>query len=310
MNRLIYVIILITIISSLPLVAQDAVMGNSIHINDKSLADWKGTPPDKDDTGIYSEGEYIWRDALDDDKGNGRYTYPQEPIFEKCADLQEFRVTFDKDNLYFLIKAEKPKEWWVPFRIIGITTAQPTEGLSQVYPQGGKDEPDSYKGAYGEIKVSKELAPHYVIGLSGTYKGRIWDKTGKLIAKVDGPDTGNDTPGFQVATVDWQTMQVGISWKILGIEPPEGETWKFVVGMGCQDYDHLREVDAQAAQWHGGGGEGSFNEDGPDPDVYDLAGAPIDKQQEDLSGYGSGFDPGQYSEIKNSYLSVKFGKLK
>jgi hypothetical protein len=297
--------------SSAAAFAQDAVMGNTIHINDKSLNDWRGSPPEKDNASIYSEGEFIWRDALDDDKGNGSYQYPQEPIFEKCADLREFRVTYDKDNLYLLIKAEKPKDWWVPFRVIGITTHLPMDGVSPVYTQGNKDDISSYKGMFGEIKVSKELAPHFVIGISGTYKGRVWDKAGTLIAKADGPDTGNDTPGFYLASVDWAATQIAIPWKILGVEPPEGQTWKFVVGTGCQDYDHLREVDIEPSQWHGGGGEGRFNEDGPDPDLYDLAGAPLDKQQEDLSGFGGGnSDPSQYSEIKNSFMEVKFGKLK
>ncbi len=311
MKTLTKVLILLITIGPGSLFAEDAVMGNSIHISDKSIADWKGTPPDTDNTAVYSEGEYIWRDTYDDDKGNGKYTYPQEPIFEKCADLLEVRITFDRDNLYMLIKAERPKEWWVPYRLIGIRTEQPGEGVSEVFTQGGREEVNSYNGAYGEIKVSKELAPHFIIGLSGTFKGRVWDKTGKLIAKADGPDTGNDTPGFQIATVDWQTLQFSISWKTLGIDPPEGQTWKFIVGMGIQDYDHLREVDAEVSQWHGGGGEGSYNEDGPDPDLYDLAGAPREKQEEDLSGFGTGSgDPAQYSEIKHSFLEVKFGKLK
>lgn len=311
MKTTIHLFTLIAAVGALPLLGQDAVMGNSIKVNDKSLSDWKGTPPSGDNQAVYSEGEYIWKDALDDDKGNGSFQYPQEPIFEKSGDLREFRVTFDRENLYLLISAEKPKEWWVPYRLIGITTHLSTDGLSQVYPQGDKEDPNSYKGTYGEIKVAKELAPHFVLGISGTFKARLWDKTGKLVAKSDGPDTGNDTPGFQVATVDWTNTQVAISWKLLGMEPPEGQTWKFVVGMGTQDYDHLREIDIEPSQWHGGGGEGRFNEDGPDPDLYDLAGAPIDKQQEDLSGFGSGnADSSQYSEIKNSYLEVKFGKLK
>lgn len=291
--------------------AEDALTGKTIHINDKSTAEWTGVPPTADNQSVYSEGEFVWRDAGDDDKGNGSYQYPQDPSLDRSADIQEFRVAFDRENLYLLITIRKPNEWWVPYRVVGIRTDQAADGLSPVFPQGAIETLNTYEGTYGEIKVAPELAPHFVLGISGTFKGRLWDRTGKLIAKCDGPDTGNDTPGFKIATVDWAQTQIAIPWQILGVPPPQGKSWKFVVGAGCQDYDRMREVDIEPSQWHGGGGEGRFNDDGPDPDVFDLVGASLAEQQEDLGNYTTGNNsPDHYSVIKKSFVEVKFGKLK
>ncbi len=291
--------------------AENAVTGKTIHVQDQNVADWTGTPPNAENESSYSEGEFIWKDAARDDTGNGNYTYPLEPVFEHCADLREVRVTFDKNNLYLFIKTEKPRDWWVPYRVVAIRTDLPGTNLLNVLPQGETSSISNYQGMYGEIKVSPDMAPHFVIGLSGTFKGRIWDGSGKLIGKADGADSGSDTAGFQVATFDWCNMQVAIPWKLLKVEPPQGKTWKFLVGVGIQDYDHLREVDARASQWHGGGGEGSFNEDGVDCDLYDLASPSSEMQQQDLGGFApNGSGSSDYPEIKNSWLEIKFGKLK
>lgn len=74
------------------------VKGHSIKI-DKSVKDWIGIPPVKENTWIISKGEYIFRDAKKDDLGAGLCEYPTNEAFGRCADLREFRVTCDVYDL-------------------------------------------------------------------------------------------------------------------------------------------------------------------------------------------------------------------
>ncbi|KPK41420.1 MAG: hypothetical protein AMJ78_05540, partial [Omnitrophica WOR_2 bacterium SM23_29] len=165
------------------------------------------------------QGEYIWKDAQGDDTGDGDYTYPINKALKKGADLREFRVTYDKDNLYFLIKTDRPSDWWVPYRLIGIDQdgAKGGTGGTQVLVQGDIDEISFDSGSFGELKVAPELACEYVIGISSTYKGRIWDANGKLIARKEGE--ADDTPGVKVDDANWNAVEVAIPLKLIGGSP-------------------------------------------------------------------------------------------
>ncbi|MFA5336574.1 MAG: glucodextranase DOMON-like domain-containing protein, partial [Candidatus Omnitrophota bacterium] len=153
--------------------------GHKIDV-DKSIFDWKGAAPEQEDMAAVSEGEYIWKDASGDDTGNGKYTYPLDKQLKKGADLKEFRVTFDDDNLYFLVKTNRPADWWTPYRVIGIDTDGASGGRNgmQVLAEGDIDELSSDSGTYAELKVAPELACEYVVAVSSTYKGRVWDASG------------------------------------------------------------------------------------------------------------------------------------
>jgi hypothetical protein len=67
--------------------------------------DWLGTPPTLFDSGHSNRREYIWKDAVGDDTGDGDYTYPTDPRFEPgCLDLRQFRVSVDGDSMNFLLR--------------------------------------------------------------------------------------------------------------------------------------------------------------------------------------------------------------
>lgn len=289
------------------LAEEKSVSGHSIRV-DGALGDWVGSAPEASNTSTISHGEYIWRDAIGDDTGNGKYTYPLNRALRKGCDLREFRVTYDRENLYLLIRCDRPGEFWAPLRIIGIDEdgAEGGNGGTQVLAQGDIKEYSSDSGTFSELKVAPELACEYVIAVSGNIKGRIWDSAGALIARVEGVPE-EDTPGFNVLSTNWNAVEVAIPLKLIG--SPLGRTWRFIVAIGQQDYDVAREIHAGAGEWHGGGGETS-EEDGVDPDVYDLAGSDKSTQEQELGSYKSGSPPGDkegFATIDKSYLVVSFG---
>ena len=287
-----------------------AFSGHSIKV-DGSIGDWVGIAPTTPNTSTISKGEYIWKDAEGDDTGNGRYIYPTNSAFRRAADLEEFRVTWDSRNVYFLIKCSRPGDWWVPYRLIAIDKDGARRGKkgAQVLAQGDIDllGPDS--GTFGELKVEPELACEYVIAISNTFRGRVWNAAGKLVAKTDGKRT--DTAGFLIKDSNWSAIEVAIPQRIIG--DPSGKTWRFIVATGLEDHGFLREVFRDPTEWHGGGGEDAGAEDGVDPDVYDLASPDIETQEAELSSYKSlapAGDTSAFATIKKSYLSVTFSSIR
>jgi len=283
-----------------------SLAGHPIRV-DGSVADWAGTVPGKPNSSVISKGEFIWKDATGDDTGNGKYTYPKTPAFTKAADLEEFRITWDSRNVYFLIRSSKPGDWWSPVRVIAIDTDGMGGGRRgmQVIQQGDINTMDADTGTFGELRVSKSLAADYVICIAGTFKGRIWDAKGKLIAKAIGEKT--DTAGFKIKDSNACAVEVQVPLKIIG--NPAGKTWRFVVAMGTEDKEHMREIYKEADDWHGGGGEATTSDDGVDPDYFDLASPDQNTQEIELSSYkpnAPAGDASAFAEIKKSFLQVKF----
>lgn len=285
--------------------AEDAattpVTGHSIAV-DKNVRDWTGIAPELENAATVSNGEYIWKDATGDDKGNGNYTYPQDKALMKGADLKEFRVTFDKDNLYLLIKTDRPGDWWAGFKVVGIHKEGATGGL-ETLAQGDMDEGSFDSGTFTNLKVAPALAFQYVIAVSSSYKGRIYDEKGKMIARKEAqPD---DTPGFLVDDFNWNAVEVAIPLKLIG-GTPAGQTWKFIVATAQQDSDVARRVEATQSQYHGGGGA----EVNVNPNVYDLAGSDKATQETELGSFDPSAQEGDlkgFATINKSFLTVNFG---
>ena len=281
--------------------------GHSIAI-DKNVKDWAGTAPEEENTAVVNNGEYIWKDAAGDDKGDGNYTYPLSKALRKGADLKEFRVTYDKDNLYFLIRTDHPGDWWTGYRIIGIHKEGAADGMT-LLAQGDPDEDDFDSGTFANLKVSPDLACQYAVGISSTYKGRIWDSKGKIIARKEAQP--GDTPGFKIEDSNWDAVEVAIPWSLIGGNPAlsTGQIWKFIVASGQQDDDTARSVEEKAGESHGGGGSANA----ANPNVYDLAGSDKAAQEKELGSYDPGAgqgDPKGFATIDKSYLTVNFPAIK
>lgn len=282
--------------SSIQVIIGTPLRGHSIKI-DKNIKDWTGKAPGEN-SWVVDADEFIWSDAKNDDTGPGSYKYPTGKVFNKSSDLREFRVTYDNDNLYFLIKCSRPGDWWAPMRLIGIDTNGVEGGLET---QGMITLP-----GLGEINAAPSLACEYAVGVSSTFKGFVWDSSGKVLAKKDGQD--NDTAGFLIDDYNWNSVEVAVPWSLLGGKPA-GKTWRFMIGIGQQDNDHFREVYEVGTEWHGGGGEGNDGDTGPDPDMYDLASPSKEIQEKELGSYkatGASSNASSYATIEKSFLSVTF----
>jgi len=286
----------------------EPVTGHSITVN-KNVGDWMGTSPLEDNLAVVSGGEFIFKDATGDDTGDGDYEYPTNEAFRKCADLREFRVTFDKDNLYFLVRFNRPAQSWAPYCLIGIDQDGASGGNSGtvVLTKSDLDFISEDEGTYAELKVAPELACEYVVAIFSCYRGRIWNAEGKLVAYRDGKE--DDTPGFLIDDINLSSVEVAIPQSIIG--NPAGKTWRFVVATGLEEHGHLREIAETTTEWHGGGGIGTGEEGEVDPDIYDLAAWSIETQEEELSSFNPDGDPGDedsFAIIKDSYLEVIFAK--
>ena len=280
------------------------IAGHKIKV-DKDISDWVGDAPAQDNMWAVDKGEYIWKDASGDDHGQGKYTYPTNAVYGHCADILEFRVTWDSQFVYMMIKCSRPGDWWAPYKVIGIHKDGSSEPFTTLLAQGSYETKIPEEGCLGNLRVAPELACQYVIGLSTTWKGFIWNAKGKLVAKRKGKE--GDTPGFSVDDCNWSAIEVAVPISIIG--SPAGQTWKFIVASGLEEFEHMRPITKEQSEWHGGGGEGDENTSGANPNVYDLIGAPRDLQEKDLAGYdqgGSGGDSSGFATITNSYVTVRF----
>jgi hypothetical protein len=207
--------------------------------------------------------------------------------------------------LYILIKATRPGDWWAPYRLIGIHKEGSQEPATEVLAQGDPELLTADSGCYGNIRVAPELACQFIVGISGTYKGRIWNGKGELVGKKTSEAT--DTPEFKVDDQNWEAVEIALPFTVIG--DPRGQTWEFVIGMGVQDSDYLRAVAENATDWSGGGGSGGSDVLSVNPKLYDLAGSDKKTQQRELGSYdraGRPGDPKAFAVIRDSYLSVTF----
>ncbi len=302
--QLLIVVIAVLLVTS-TVFGFDLVKPKTIQV-DKTINDWTGTPPSEENTSCVSNSEFIWKDAKGDDTGNGKYYYPANQELARGADLMEFRVTYDAKNVYFLIKSTRPGVWWAPFKLIGIHKAG-QKGGSSFFPQGDSDSLEATTGVFGELRVSEDLGLHCTIAIAGTYKGFIWDESGKLVARKLGENT--DTKGFLIDDDKWTAIEVAVPIAIIG--NPAGQTWKVIVGIGQEENGHLREIYEEGNEWHGGGGEGKDNEDGVDPDIYDLASPSQEIQEKELASYTDNGTPGDvagFANISESFMTIYFAK--
>jgi len=211
--------------------------------------------------------EAIWIDEIEDDVGDGDYTYPTDTISggiprfkNKEGDLIEFRLTEGATStdtfLYFLI-------------ILGDTF------------NGGEDWPSFI--AYFTIDTStilqnSKFVPQYAdIKIEGEWEfSCIFSMYNAVLL-----DANYNTLYSGVFAHQHNIYEAGIKIDSLNLYHK-----KFFgsLGIGLEDLGNFREVDSLASQYRGGGGISDW----ADPDVYDLAFIKKSNQILELSGYSSG----------------------
>lgn len=231
--------------------------------------DWTGTPAGIDSFTVdTSAGEAIWQDALDDDLGDGDYTYPTDSIFRGTeADLTELRVTDlpDSSYLYLLIRIKDFDFNWKPIVVL-------TLDLDHVY-------------GSGQVWVPQNADYHVDSLIFWEFSIVIWDGWVKVFDSGWNDVTGPNSMAF--FNPDSNLIEVRIDLSTWTIKPWDLGGAYYSIMVGLQDFGNFREVDDTASQWQGGGGVG-FGEDHPDwvdPDVYDLGFVSSIDQANDLNTY-------------------------
>ncbi|MEO0271127.1 MAG: glucodextranase DOMON-like domain-containing protein [candidate division WOR-3 bacterium] len=210
--------------------------------------------------------ESVWLDEIDDDFGDGDYTYPTDtlpggiPRFKsKEADLRQFRFTEGATStdtfLYFLIVVSDTfnggQDWPSFIAYFTIDTL--------INRQGAK-----YAPQYSDVTVSGEWQ----------YSGVFSMYTARLL-KYDYSDVNPSGHSF---AHQYNVYEAGL--KIDSLKLYHKSYW-VSFGIGLEDFGNFREVDSIASQYNGGGGIQNW----ADPDLYDLAYINAIQQKNELSGY-------------------------
>jgi hypothetical protein len=241
--------------------------------------DWYGEGLSTEDTWHTSRREYVWRDAIGDDNGDGDYVYPLDFRFETgCLDLLEFRICADSNRINFFLLFESIDDGSGDGTdgILGFSE-QIIEILIDVDRDGtGRD--DTIRNA--RLKLDKEIGWEYAVWADGWDNGYVEDEFSNIYYVVN-------ARGSPLSNA------VEISIPVTSQVIPDFEMWRYVVLIGAQDDNSLpspiegstsgfMKVDVIPSLLGGGGGE-DFN--GADPNVYDMAFA--FPQIPQLDNYGS-----------------------
>ena len=260
----------------------------SINI-DGSLDDWVGIRPAQVDTWVLDgmANEYIWRDSIDDDLGDGGdapnasdnpepYTYPTGTTFTGTeGDIEEFRVAYDDSNFYFLIVlAGSPGSTSVPFSIILID----------------KDGTDS-----GRRNVESKTEVN--LGTNHAWDFKITANNGNIIV-FDTLETDVSTGSLLAQNLSQNFIEISVPVSTLG-NPMEA--WSFALLQTLGSINRVTEIVFSATNSKGGGGIDGLS----DPDIYDLIGASGDAQYTDLNNYTDS----TYTVLSNSWVNVAFSPM-
>ena len=254
---------------------------------DNNPDDWRGISPTLVDTGIldHIENEYIWKDAVNDDLGDGGdapgvsdnpqpYSYPSGDLFIGTeADIEEFRIAYDDDNLYFLVDLiDSAQSSSIPYSIILIDQ----DGVSS-----GSKSVDSKT----EVNLGAQHAWDFKITAN--------DNT-IMVADAQGNDVS--VGALLAQNLDQNFFEISVPISAIG--SPAGNTWSFALLQALGWLNRVTEIQFSATSTRGGGGIDGLS----DPDVYDLIGASGDAQYADLNNYTET----DCTLINNSFVKVTF----
>ncbi|MFB3895011.1 MAG: alpha-amylase family glycosyl hydrolase [bacterium] len=259
---------------------------------DGLLNDWRGTAGIQGTGTISSTGtEFIWKDEINDDTGDGDYTYPTDATFTGGdADIDEFRIAWDTGYLYFLFKAvsiNTAASFFTPYFGVAIDTdrvygsGRTALGIEGGIANGGAD-----------AVLSGYLASEFEVAVPGVNSVVMTDKNGNIVS-TGVKSAYNKNIGVTEIAVPLST-----------IGNPAGKTWSFVPYAALETYNGIREIQQYATQWNPGGG---FNNDadGNEPDIFDLVGNSATEQLKDLNSY-VGSTP---AVIVRCAISITFGNI-
>ncbi|MDD5066724.1 MAG: glucodextranase DOMON-like domain-containing protein [bacterium] len=259
--------------------------GHHVSVDGIYTNDWKGALPAEWNTFVYLSNQYIYADALNDDRGDGDYAYPWNGRFKDgMADITELRIAYDSTNLYFLVKmweaSPDPDGWWVNAVLIGIADDDSSTGNAYLIEGDGKD-PD--QGPAAEISTTFKV--DYTIFAASTYRIRMWNAKGEKIGDGTDPSDGSMN-NMKVKGAEWNKYEISVPLSLIG--PVQNKKYRFIAGACFEEGQMAREVQGYPlyTEWYITGGDPMWwNSLAPDPDVMDLVGASQEVQEKELGSY-------------------------
>ena len=193
-----------------PSTATGSTTGGSPAIEvDGDPIDWVGVPSDTKNSATVSSSEYIWTDK----SGDGR----TDTAKARNADITEFRIKVDENNVYFLARLKQMTDAAHPHIAVGVTTNVDATKLAATGNGDGEDwlgdEADTYMG--GNLFSPTDLH-HADVQFAVHQVGGTW----KIELHRKGQDEWYDpSDGWEAAA---STENACIEWKIkrsdLGLE--------------------------------------------------------------------------------------------
>jgi len=265
-----------------------------------TLCSWNGTPGDPN-SGMVSAGEVIWRDASDDDTGDGDYSYPGNDSASRgywgtrAADIEEFRVKTDGQSICLMIRvADIPNgATEIPHLALYINNDLPQSSAQTDLAESVEAHtPGDWTWEYiivlesEAVEVFDAFPPLWVLRREG------------VVGRMD--------PVSNVYEV--RLPMTAPSWT--GVGDPAGQEWAFLLWAGLSDRGEAREVLVSPNRDYPGGGNfgpDDFADDGTpvqntDPDIFDLIGSVREVQEGDLATYAKGSS----ALIDESWIWVRF----
>jgi len=246
------------------------LQSHRVSINvDGSFDDWGDMKPSAVDSWALDgrANEYIWRDAIDDDLGDGgdapnaddnpsAYTYPTSAIYSGAeGDIEEFRVAYDENNFYFLISlADRPGSQAAPYSIILID----------------KDGAES-----GRLNVESKTEVN--LGVNHAWDFKITVNNGSMTV-FDTSETDVSEGSLLAQSPDLSILEISVPIATVGSPMV---SWSFALLQTLASVGKVSEILSSATSSRGGGGSDVLS----DPDIFDLIGASGDAQYNDLNNY-------------------------
>jgi glycosidase len=238
---------------------------------DGAAGDWPASNATEGSGALTAGGTSVhWLDPIGDDLGAGAYTYPSNAVFsgDACADLRDFRVAYDADHLYLMLRPSgvNPSASFFP-SYFGVAI--------DVLP-GGDDASLGFNvgsGARGltELEVRGDALPEYELAVTGPVGARLLDRVNGGVVEVEhalDPDTG--LVEFRVPRAD------------IGLEgSPLDQQISLIVYTSLETFGGVREIEVTRGDFVAGGGVAGE----ADPDVFDLLGVEGTQQSAELGDF-------------------------
>jgi hypothetical protein len=206
------------------------------------------------------------------------------------ADFERVSIAWNQERLFIAIRPVSVNP--------GASFFTPFFGIALDYREGGDRRPlgiDTGSGAVGtaDIVPRDDVLTDAEIAFTGTV-GTVFYRDGvRYPAIVEAMHS--TTTGVVELTVPWSVFYEESS----GLSGPPA--WlNLIIFSGLESFGGMREVQATTQQWEAGGGLSATS----DPDVFDLVGASVTEQRDDLSL----FDQFNMTVVRRGIIRLELGE--